>query len=180
MADTPVGRVPNAADLAARERCQIIIEAALDYMTHHDWYYAEADDDPEVLAELHRLYRPDLDPTPCTGSYLVDVGVTLALLWFGEWRDSYERAQPVWSCDCGTAYKREQWARDHEVIYTVTPDGLFDELVGSTRAKRGIGTVPRDAGYAMNNGGCPSCGRGFKATIARQADPQTSLILHDT
>jgi hypothetical protein len=62
------------------------------------------------------------------------------------------------------------------VIYRVTPEGLCAEMVGSTRGKRGIGSIPRDA-YAMNNGGCPSCGRAFKATIARQLDPQTSLIL---
>ena len=68
-------------------------------------------------------------------------------------------------------------AVNHEVIFTVTPDGLFDEFVGSTRGKRGIGTIAPDTRDAMNNGGCPSCRRAFKVTIARQADPQTSLIL---
>jgi hypothetical protein len=176
MADTPFAPGPVATEVTAQQRRDLIVEAALSYMEHQDWYCAEEDDDPEVVADLQRLYRPDLHPTPCSGSHLFDTGVTLALLWWEEWRAAYERALPAWSCDCGAVYKREFWAAQHEVIYTVTPDGLFDELVASTKGKRGIGSVPRDA-YAMNNSGCPSCGRAFKATIARQTDPQTSLIL---
>ena len=164
------------AQLTPEQRRQLIIEAALDYMGHQDWYYAEGDDDPAVLAELQHLYAGDLEPTPCSGSLLFDTGVTLALLWAGERRAEYERALPAWSCDCGAVYKRDRWAALHEVIYRVTPEGLFAEMVGSTRGKRGIGAIPRDD-YAMNNGGCPSCGRSFKATIARQANPQPSLIL---
>jgi hypothetical protein len=137
---------------------------------------ATSDHDPEVLAQLEQLYAADLEPTPCSGSLLFDTGVRLALLWADERRGEYERALPAGSCDCGAVYKRDQWAAQHEVIYTVTVDGVFDELVASTRGTRGIGAIPRDA-YAMNNGGCPSCGRAFKATIARQVDPQTSLIL---
>lgn len=171
MPDTPSAAVPTA-----ERRREIIVEAALDYMDHQDWYYADGDDDPEVLAQLQRLYAADLQPTPCSGSLLFDTGVTLALLWAGERRAEYERAVPAWSCDCGAVYKRDRWAALHEVIYTVTSDDLFDEIVASTKGKRGIGSIPRDA-YAMNNGGCPSCGRAFKSTIARQADPQTSLIL---
>jgi hypothetical protein len=176
MADTPFAPSLPTVGLTAEQRRELIVEAALDYMGHQDWYYAEGDDDPEILAQLERLYAADLDPTPCSGSLLFDTGVTLALLWADERRAEYERALPIWSCDCGTVYKRDAWAAQHEVIYSVTPDGLFDEMVGSTRGKRGIGPIPRDD-YAMHNGGCPACGRAFKATITRQADPQTSLIL---
>jgi len=178
MADSPFApTTPPAAELTAAQRRELIVEAALDYMTARDWYYAEDDDDPEVIAELERLYAVDLAPTPCTGNLLVDTGVTLALEWAAARRADYERAQPVWSCDCGAMYKRDAWAAEHELIYTVTPDGRFDELVGSTRGKRGIAAVPRDTGYATNNGGCPACRRAFKTTIARQRDPQTSLVL---
>lgn len=52
--------------------------------------------------------------------------------------------------------------------------------MGSTSGKRGIASVPRDTNYAMDNGSCPACGRAFKATLARQADPQTSLLLDIT
>lgn len=166
-----------ATPRATEGRRERVIDAALSYMEHQDWYCAEEDDDPEVLADLERLYSPDLQPTPCSGGLLFDTGVTLALMWEAEWRAGYERAHPVWSCDCGAVYKREQWSREHEVMYTFTADGLFDELVASTRGKRGIGPIARDTGDAMNNGGCPSCGRSFKATIARQADPQTSLVI---
>ena len=176
MRETPFAPAPVTRDLTAGQRRDLIVDAALDYMSHRDWYYAEGDDDPDVLAQLKRLYAADLQPTPCSGSLLSDTGVTLALLWADERRAEYERALPAWSCDCGAVYKRDTWAAQHEVIYTVTPDGLLDELVGSTRGKRGIAAIPRDA-YAMNNGGCPSCGRAFKTTIARQADAQTSLIL---
>jgi hypothetical protein len=176
MPETPFAPAPVTGDRTAGHRRHLIIDAALDYMSHRDWYYAEDDDDPEVLAQLERLYAADLQPTPCSGSLLFDIGVTLALLWADERRAEYERALPTWSCDCGAVYKRDMWAAQHEVIYTVTPDGLFDDLVASTRGKRGIAAIPRDA-YAMNNGGCPSCRRAFKSTIARQADPQTSLIL---
>jgi hypothetical protein len=176
MPETPFAPAPVTGDRTAGHRRHLIIDAALDYMSHRDWYYAEDDDDPEVLAQLERLYAADLQPTPCSGSLLFDTGVTLALLWADERRAEYERALPTWSCDCGAVYKRDMWAAQHEVIYTVTPDGLFDDLVARTRGKRGIAAIPRDA-YAMNNGGCPSCRRAFKSTIARQADPQTSLIL---
>jgi len=177
MADTPFAPALATAEFTAEQRREIIIEAALDYMAAKGWYYEECDDDPALIADLERLYANDLQPTPCTGSILADTGVTLALLREAEKYADFQRSLPAWSCDCGTVYKREQWAAQHEVIYTVTPDGLFDELVASTKGKRGIGNVPRDAGYAMNNGGCPSCARAFKATIARQADPQTSLII---
>ena len=165
-------------ELDDTERRDLIIGAALDYMEHHDWYCSDEDDDPEVIADLERLFdsEPDLRPTPCSGVILFDTGVTLALMWEAERRAEYERAVPVWTCDCGARYKREEWARAHEVFFTVEDDGLFGELVGSTRGKRGIGDTPRDEKYPDNNGGCPSCRKAFKATIARQADPQTSLL----
>ena len=177
MTETPFAPAPVTTEFTAEQRREIIIEAALDYMCAKGWYDVDEDgDDPEVIADIERLYTPDLQPTPNTGSILADTGFTLALLWEAERYAEFQRSLPTWSCDCGAAYKREQWSARHEVIYTVTPDGLFDELVASTQGKRGIGTIPRDD-YAMNNGGCPTCGRAFKATIARQADPQTSLIL---
>ena len=181
MADTPFATAPATTEFAAEQRREIIIEAALDYMCAKGWYDIDEDgDDPEVIADVERLYAADLQPTPNTGSILADTGFTLALLWQAEQYARYQRSLPVWACDCGAAYKREPWAAQLEVIYTVTPEGVFDEFVGCTKGKRGIGTIPRDTGYAMNNGGCPRCGRAFKATIARQADPQTSLVLDGT
>lgn len=180
MAQTPVAPAPIVAEMTPERHRELIVEAALDYMIHQDWYFAEGDDDPKVLADLQRLYTVDLEPTPCSGSLLFDTGVTLALLWADERRADHERSLPVWSCDCGASYKRDQWAAEHELIYTITPDGRFDDLVGSTRGNRGLGPMPRDTDYAMNNGGCPCCGRAFKATIARQRDPQTSLVLDAT
>jgi len=165
-------------ELTVEQRQEVIIEAALDYMTHQDWYWCEDDDDPEVVADLLRLYAvdPNLPPTPCSGSILFDTGVTLALTWEAERRAEYERSLPVWICDCGTRYKLEQWALSNESFYTVTDDGLFDELAGTLKGKRGIGSVPPDPKYAANNGGCITCRKAFKATIDRQADPQTSLL----
>lgn len=176
MPDLPFAPAPAQPEITAEDRHQIIVEAGLDYMTQRDWYWVEDDDDPDVVAQLERLYADDLQPTPCSGSDLFDTGVTLALRWWVERRAEWERSLPVWSCDCGAVYKREPWSARHEAIYTLTPDGQFDELIGSTTGKRGIGPIPRDT-YAMSNGGCPACGRAFRVTIARQADPQTSLIL---
>lgn len=55
MAETPLGRAPDTAERAAQERRELVIEAALDYMAHQDWYSSDEDDDPEVLAQLERL-----------------------------------------------------------------------------------------------------------------------------
>lgn len=177
MAETPFAPPPAPPEITDDRRREIIIDAALNYMEHHDWYCAEEDEDPQVIADLQRLYDPDLPPTPSSGNLLFDAGVTLALRWYDEWREAYERSLPVWTCDCGAIYKREQWSVGHETVFTVTPDGLFDRFVGSTRGKRGIGTIAPDPTDPMNNGGCPSCRRAFKTTIARQTDPQTSFVL---
>jgi hypothetical protein len=165
--------------ITAEDRYEIVIQAALDYMAHQDWYGCEdLDDDTAVLADLDRLYaeNPDLRPTPCSGSLFCDTGVTLALVWEAEQRAAYERSVPIWACDCGTRYKREQWGHGNECFYTVTPDGLFDEPAGTLRGKRGIGSSARDPKYYANNGGCITCHTAFKATVDRQADPQTSLL----
>ncbi len=168
----------NLSELTEKQRHDLLIEAALDYMEHQDWYCSEYDPDPEVIEQLEQLYRdtPSLQPTPCSGSPIFDTGVTLALLWERDRRIEYEEAIPLWRCDCGTEYKREHWGHGNETFYTVTPDGLFDELVGSLKGKRGIGTSPRDLKWPVNNGSCPNCGRSFRSTLERQADPQTSLL----
>lgn len=161
----------------AQQRREWIIEAALDYMSAKGWYYEDCEDDPEVIAALERLYADDLQPTPCTGSVLADTGVTLAYLWAQERRAAYERSRPLWVCDCAAVYKRDPWSALNDAFYTVAPDGVFDELVGTRKGKRGIGKLPRDTEYPANNGGCSSCARAFSATTARQADPQTSFLL---
>jgi hypothetical protein len=148
-------------------------------MEHEDWYWTEDEDyDPEVLAQLEDLYvaHPDLQPTPCSGIPIYDLGVTLALYWEVDRRADYERALPIWHCDCGAQYKRERWSASNESFYTITDDGLLAEHIGSLKGKRGIAAIAPDPKYPANNGGCPSCGHSFKKTIERQADPQTSLL----
>jgi hypothetical protein len=168
----------DLADITAEQRHDILIQAALDYMEHQDWYCAEFDPDPLVLDQLEHIYRdnPEPQPTPCSGSPIFDTGVTLALLWERDRRIEYEQALPVWRCDCGAAYKREEWGHGNQTVYSITADGLLDEIVGSTKGKRGIASQPRDDRYPVNNGSCPSCRVAFKTTLARQADPQTSLL----
>jgi hypothetical protein len=50
------------AHITAEQRRELIIAAALSYMEHQDWYSAEDDDDPEVIAALERLYVAELKP----------------------------------------------------------------------------------------------------------------------
>ena len=91
-------------------------------------------DDPGVIAEVERLYTADLQPTPAPASILADTGFTLALLWEAEKYAEFQRSLPAWCCDCGAAYKREQWAAQHEVIYTVTPEACSTSSSPAPRA----------------------------------------------
>ena len=165
--------------LTPQERRDLIIQAALDHMEHEDWYWTEDEDyDPIIVGQLEELLaaNPDLPPTPTSGVPVFDVGVTLALYWEAERRAEYERSLPLWICDCGTRYKREPWGHGNECFYTVTDDGLLDQPAGALKGKRGIGSIPRDQKFPINNGGCVKCSRAFSATIARQTSPQTSLF----
>ena len=70
MTETPFAPAPVTTEFTAEQRREIIIEAALDYMCAKGWYDVDEDgDDPEVIADIERLYTPDLQPTPNTGSH---------------------------------------------------------------------------------------------------------------
>lgn len=165
-------------DLTPEQRHDLILQGAIDYMEHQDWYFPDEQENPEVLAQLEDLYaeHPDLPPTPSSGIPIFDMGVTLALYWEADRRSEYERALPVWTCDCGTRYKREPWGHGNEAFYTITDAGLLDTHVGALKGKYGIGAIPPHPKYPANNGGCIRCHTAFTSTIARQANPQTSLL----
>lgn len=85
-------------------------------------------------------------------------------------RDKYERALPVWACDCGLRFKLEA-AKDEDRLYQLLTPGR-DSLLGVL-----AGTVRRSSkGKVTRADPCPGCGVSFAETRARQADPQGSLF----
>jgi hypothetical protein len=80
----------------------------------------------------------------------------------------YEQSLPVWSCDCGAAYKLlVQWG-GQEQFYTITEDGLLGDQVGAIHRSSN--------GKVRQSGTCPGCGLRFADTIARRANPQRALF----
>ncbi len=91
----------------------------------------------------------------------------LADHWLSVKQQEWERALPVWRCDCGTGFKTvAEWGR--EAFYLVTDDGLLGNPAGWIRLS--------PEGRVKGGSDCPSCGLGFAGTIARRANPQLALF----
>lgn len=148
------------------ENEDLVVELALNYMCARGWIDPECVDD-QLEQALRRLYRADetgfirtRQPIKFTGEVLHDLcaarpGECLAHAWECEQIEAYERALPVWRCDCGSEFKVAphpwQATRANDRFYRAAEDGTLGALVGTIRGK---GSGP-DA-----NDRCPAVGGG--------------------
>jgi hypothetical protein len=129
--------------------------------------YGELEDDvlpPELAAELLDLYRAgpcELCPGWPSPDNLAEHVIT-------KWQVDYDRAAPVWVCDCGARFKCPAYWGNPEDFYHITDDGLVGDPVGG---------VKRDSkGKVKDSSVCPACGVRFADTIADRANPQQALF----
>jgi hypothetical protein len=153
---------------------ELVVALAVDVLAAKGWL--EDDPDPELLGDLHRLYRAN---PVCqlqvryTGELLHDMlasrpGEYLAAAFESERQEAWERTVASWTCDCGQTFKvlpGGNRRRPDDRFYRIVADGLLGELVGTVR---GIGI--------SHNKACPDCRREFAATVKRLADPQLRLF----
>jgi hypothetical protein len=119
---------------------------------------------PHVVALLLELYlagacglRPGW-PSPAT---LADHALY-------RWQTEAEQGLPIWTCDCGAAYKLLAPWGNQEEFYQVGEDGCLGDPVG--------GIKRNSKGQVKHSDACPGCGRGFAGVIADRANPQQALF----
>jgi hypothetical protein len=137
----------------------IVIAICLDVMCGKGWLDSEVEPDDELIETLKRLYREN--PTcqvavKFTGEALHDMcagrpGEYLAAAYECEGRERWEREEaPRWSCPCGCTFGVYDWGGSKKNLYTLTDDGLFDQLVTD----------------------CPECKRNLAKVRKQHADGQ--------
>lgn len=151
----------------------VVVDLAINVLTGRGSIDPEQVDD-DLIATLRRLYRENeicqtkvvFTDDPWRNLLVARPGEYLAAAMHAEWRQDWERLQPVWTCACGSAFKvAENWPpRKH--VHRIDDD-MLGELVGTVDG-RGHG--------AECNRDCPDCGRQFAATMARQNDAQQALF----
>lgn len=136
----------------------IVIAIALDVMCGKGWIEDEEPDD-ELIETLKRLYHENpicQIEVKFTGDVMYDLcagrpGEYLAAAYECEGRERWEREEaPRWSCPCGFTFGLYEWYASRTDLYTLTDDGLFDEVVTD----------------------CPRCTRNLKTVREQHADGQ--------
>ena len=144
-----------------------LIEAAADILCMRGWLDPDEVEIPaEVIAQLAALASP-CDSPGCSDPVTPD---RLADHWITEQQKAWERSLPVWTCDCGTAFKTHAsgMAYRAQQFYLAAADGLLGDPAGGVRRDR--------KGNVKHSDTCPNCGSPFAATQDQQANPQQALF----
>ena len=158
---------------AANPLCQAhppvldVIDHAAYILQWHGYLDPEADElDPEDVAELLDIYQAGRCNDPLCIWF--DTPKAIADHWITRRLREFDRAAPVWVCNCGARYKTPAYFGNREEFYHITADGLVGDRAGAVKRN--------SKGKATHSDHCPACGRRFAGTIADRASPQQALF----
>jgi hypothetical protein len=146
-----------------------VVTQAAKVLVMRGWLDPDSGGIPDwILADLARLAREPACGPLCQAAGEYRHPSSIADHFLDRRQADWDRAMPVWECDCGRRYK-----------LAVEPPGLaFYELAEDGRPGDPAGDVELDAAgrKVRNSGSCPACRRRYADTITDRLNPQQALF----
>jgi hypothetical protein len=172
-----------------------LIEDAANILAWRGWWEPDGEDGyvpDDLVAELAEIAQRPC-PVCITDEGFCRTPDEVADHFLARRQEEWERSWPVWTCDCGHAYKvLPEMGR--EDFYEVADNGFHGPLclvaddpcehescaeifhVGCLPGDR-VGFIRRNSkGQVKHSDVCRGCGRAFATVMAAQANPQQALF----